>query len=284
MSWISPLKKYLRPSHTGADNKRRSEGSSLRRRDPAQRDDDLQRKYDDLKRRYEDLKSRHERNIADTGDEFLAIWERCKAQTMTSPDRSFVLYTAVKHVAAVKLPGAFVECGVWRGGSSMIAALTFLACQELRDLYLLDTFAGMTAPTEHDVAPDGPAQNKWLSRRKNGYVDWCYASLEDVQNNMASTGYPDRHLHFIKGRVEETLPSLPTEKIAVLRLDTDFYESTKAELEYLWDRIVPGGFLILDDYGHWAGARKAVDEFFARRGLNIFLCRVDHSARIAVKP
>ncbi len=100
---------------------------------------------------------------------------------------------------------------------------------------------------------------------------------------MASTGYPEERLHFVKGKVEETIPGDLPGKIALLRLDTDWYESTRHELEHLWPLLVPGGVLIIDDYGHWAGARRAVDEFFADRVDAPLLNRVDYTARVGVK-
>jgi hypothetical protein len=101
---------------------------------------------------------------------------------------------------------------------------------------------------------------------------------------MDSTGYPQNRVRFIKGRVEETVPGEAPEQIALLRLDTDWYESTQHELEYLFPRLAPGGVLILDDYGHWAGARKAVDDYIALHKLPLLLCRIDMSGRIAIKP
>jgi hypothetical protein len=111
----------------------------------------------------------------------------------------------------------------------------------------------------------------------------CFGALEDVQANMATTGIDDARLRFVKGPVEETIPASAPERIALLRLDTDWYESTRHELEHLWDRLSPNGVLVIDDYGHWAGARKAVDDFFAGRPDAPMLARLDYTGRIAVK-
>jgi hypothetical protein len=209
--------------------------------------------------------------------------------TMTSTERQWALINAVRYVVQARVPGDIVECGVWRGGAAMAAALTLLGENAHdRRLWLYDTYAGMTAPGSDDRrSGDGvAARDTWLSQRRvDGENDWCRATLEDVRGNMERTGYPAAQIHYVKGSVEQTLrdaENLP-DLIAVLRLDTDWYESTRAELERLYPRLSPGGVLIIDDYGHWEGARKAVDEFFAQRGEAMLLNRVDDTGRIGVK-
>ncbi|MFU8815909.1 MAG: TylF/MycF/NovP-related O-methyltransferase, partial [Pseudomonadales bacterium] len=141
-----------------------------------------------------------------------------------------------------------VECGVWRGGSAMIAALMARA----RDLYLYDTFEGMPAPTAADVTWHGqPASRKWRQRRNGARSEWAYAGIDEVRRNLKRTGYPAGRLHLVKGKVEESIPGVMPERIALLRLDTDFYESTRHELQHLYPRLCAGGVLIVDDYGHW---------------------------------
>ena len=112
---------------------------------------------------------------------------------------------------------------------------------------------------------------------------WCYAPLDAVREAVLSSGYPSRKITFVKGRVEDTLPQAAPEKIAILRLDTDWYESTRHELETLYPRLVRGGVLILDDYGHWQGAKKAVDEYIEKNDLKLFLSRTDYTGRVAIK-
>jgi hypothetical protein len=108
--------------------------------------------------------------------------------------------------------------------------------------------------------------------------------LDAVRRTVLGSGYPAERVHFVEGRVEDTLPAHAPEQLALLRLDTDWYESTRAEMEHLYPRLVPGGVLIIDDYGHWEGARRAVDEHFAAHGPAPLLHRIDYTARIAVKP
>jgi hypothetical protein len=114
--------------------------------------------------------------------------------------------------------------------------------------------------------------------------NFCYASLEDVTNALLSTGYPIDRIYFVKGKVEDTIPLQAPDRISLLRLDTDWYESTKHELVHLYPSLCPGGVLIIDDYGHWQGSRAAVDEYFKDLSIPILLNRIDYTGRIGVKP
>jgi O-methyltransferase len=218
----------------------------------------------------------------------LAGMERVRGLTATSRGRMVGLMDAVKYVAANRIDGALVECGVWRGGSSMLAAHTLLELGETgRDLYLFDTFEGMSAPTQRDVMFDGTEARRVLETATRSEAEdnyWCYASVEAVRKNMLSTGYPAERIHLVKGKVEDTIPGQAPERIALLRLDTDWYESTRHELEQLYPRLAPHGVLIIDDYGHWQGAREAVDEYFGRQAHKPLLSRLDYTGRMMVKP
>ena len=144
-----------------------------------------------------------------------------------------------------------------------------------RDIHLFDTFMGMTAPGANDIDFRGV--------RADESYDWTRATRSDVLRNMESTGYPIDRVHLIAGMVEDTIPDNAPEAIALLRLDTDWYESTRHEMTHLYPRLTDGGILIIDDYGHWMGSRKAVDEYIATHRLRLHLARIDYSARIAVK-
>ena len=100
---------------------------------------------------------------------------------------------------------------------------------------------------------------------------------------MLSTGYDIARTHFVAGDVEQTIPGVVPEQISLLRLDTDWYESTRHELKHLYPRLIRGGVLIIDDYGHWKGARQAVDEYLAETGAKLLLNRIDYTGRAAVK-
>jgi hypothetical protein len=113
---------------------------------------------------------------------------------------------------------------------------------------------------------------------------WAIATIDEVREAVLSVGYPRERIHFVEGPVEETLPSQAPNEIALLRLDTDWYSSTKHELVHLYPCLAKGGVLILDDYGYWQGARRAVDEYLAEEDVPLLLNRIDNTARIAVRP
>lgn len=207
-----------------------------------------------------------------------AILERVRPYTLTPPDRVAALCGAVDYILDDDVPGAFVECGLWKGGSLMACALRLRHRGATdRELYGFDTFEGMTDPTEEDVDWRGFQQQP----EDEGSQMRVDAGLEDVTENMRTTEYPMERVHLVRGDVRETVPAQAPEQIALLRLDTDWYESTKHELEQLFPRLVPGGVLLIDDYGHYRGSKKATDDYFADK--RIFLQRVDYAARMAVK-
>lgn len=218
---------------------------------------------------------------------FLEVYEAARAYTMTSVERMYAVYCAVRHAVQHAIPGDLVECGVWRGGSAMVMALTL---QQLGDtsrrIWLYDTFAGMTRPEEIDRrARDGAEMlSRWQELDRGDHNAWTYASLEEVQANLATTGYPADQLVYVPGEVETTLPQRRPQAAAMIRLDTDWYRSTYHELRHLYPVLSPGGLLLLDDYGSFEGARSAVDQYLAEIGAQIFLARIDTPGRIAVKP
>jgi O-methyltransferase len=216
------------------------------------------------------------------------LYRQVAPYTMTSFESIALLADAVRQVVADRVPGAIVECGVWRGGSMMAVARTLLELGTTDvDLYLMDTFEGMSDPTDRDMDRFGrPAESLLAAERPTDKsLLWATAPLDRVRDAMASVGYPAERLHFVKGRVEETLPERAPDRISLLRLDTDWYESTRHELEHLYPRLSPGGILILDDYGCWQGAREATDEYFMAHPPRPFLARFNESeGRIAIKP
>lgn len=210
--------------------------------------------------------------------------------TMTGVARLQALVDGVRYVVARGIPGSFAECGVWRGGSVLAMILTLQELGEERDVHLYDTFEGMTEPTEHDTSPlDPPALETWLAARESGDRPWEglfgdeVFGEESVRETLLATGYPAERLHLVKGPVEETLPEHAPGRLALLRLDTDWYESTKHELHHLYPLLTAGGVLIIDDYGHWEGARRAVDEYFETEAPPLLLSRIDYTGRLAVK-
>ena len=212
---------------------------------------------------------------------------RVRRDTMTSAARIAALCDGIEYLVRSRIEGAFVECGVWRGGSAMAAALTLLRLDAAdRDLYLFDTFAGMPEPGAEDAPSpyDGYSPRKRWRRQVSLGREWAGVPSGQVRGRLEATGYPPERVHLVEGMVEETLPACAPQKIAMLRLDTDWYASTKHELEHLYPRLAEGGILIIDDYGPYAGARRAVDEYFAEIGEPVLLNRIDYTGRLVVKP
>lgn len=239
---------------------------------------------------YQHIMRQHheEAQFRDADPAFMSLHEQVCPFTMTSTERLYAMYKATEYVSKAGISGSIVECGVWRGGSMMMAALTLLACGDRsRKLVLFDTFAGLPKPNaDEDVDLWGHSQyNEWTRhRRSDTSSDMAFASLEEVRANIASTGYPMENVVFVKGMVQDTLTCNLPEAISLLRLDTDWYESTVCELENLYPSLSKNGVLIIDDYGHLRGQRKAVDEFFARCNEHVLLHRIDYSGRMAIKP
>lgn len=216
----------------------------------------------------------------DVTDEEREDITRAIYHTMTTVERVITLQRAIEYLHANQIQGDIVECGVWKGGSMMAAALKLMRLgDQSRTLWLYDTFEGMSEPTEVDETWNGHRARPVLEEKGA----WFTVPLEHVQSVMAETAYDPNHIRFVKGRVEDTIPDQVPERIALLRLDTDFYESTRHELEHLYPRLASGGVLIIDDYECWRGARKATDEFFAEHETKPFLNRIDDDARLIIK-
>jgi len=219
---------------------------------------------------------------ADLSDAHRALYERVSPYTQTTLERIAALADAVEYAVRRAIPGDFVECGVWRGGSSMAIALTLLRLGVTdRRIWLYDTFGTMPPAGEHDRDYAGRPMVAGSLDLINNSAHTAGLTLSEVKSAMASTGYPPEQVTYVEGLVEDTIPRSAPDGIALLRLDTDWYESTCHELAELYPRLERGGVLIVDDYGHFAGARKAVDEYFARDP--ILLSRIDYTGRIAVK-
>jgi hypothetical protein len=243
----------------------------------------LERSYD-----YQTIMAQDQLRIgmSNLESEFLALYEQCRQYTMTSWERLYALYKSVQYIIQNNIPGELVECGVWRGGSMKLAAHVLLSMGATdRTLFLYDTFDGMTEPDPTlDIDTSGnKAVDDWTEIQRRG-VKWSCASLEEVREVIAGSGYPMDKVVFVKGPVENTIPATVPDKISLLRLDTDWYSSTKHEIEHLYPRLSVRGVLILDDYGHYRGSQQAVDEYFDQTEEKPLLNRIDYSCRTAIKP
>jgi O-methyltransferase len=226
----------------------------------------------------------YEERFPDFPPEVIATVSAVAPYTMTTPERIEAVIRAVEYIVKANIPGAFVECGVWKGGSMMAVAETLLRLgQSDRELYLFDTFQGMATPSERDRDHRGEPAAGALAREPRTSTLWAVAPIEEVRLNMERTGYPMQRVTFVPGLVEETIPREAPQRIALLRLDTDWYKSTRHEMEHLFPHLSSGGVLIVDDYGHWSGARQAIDEYLNDHDVPLLLCRIDYTGRIAVK-
>ncbi|MHA6495438.1 TylF/MycF/NovP-related O-methyltransferase [Pseudomonas borbori] len=207
--------------------------------------------------------------------------------TLVSYERLWATLMACKHAIERNIEGDFVECGVWRGGNALLAAAMFKLHKVTRKVYMFDTFKGMTAPTDADkyFSNGAPVIDTFLSKQRDTHNEMYYSSLDEVKNNFTKAGLLDDSIVFVEGDVLQTLedPANLPDKICVLRLDTDWYESTKKELEVLYPRITIGGSVIIDDYGHFTGSKQATDEYFAATQKRPLLLYTDYTGRIGVK-
>lgn len=205
--------------------------------------------------------------------EFSQLYRKVKDLTMCSTARLAALHRSVQQVVANGVPGDIVECGTARGGSAALMGLTLkqLGAND-RTLWLFDTFEGLPAPTvddpDHDIA--------------GRYTGTCLGTIEDVTASLQRLGIYSR-AKLVKGLFDETLPTADIQKIAVLHIDGDWYGSVRSCLVNLYDKVSVGGVIQFDDYGYWAGARKAVDEFFASRSIVPKLERIDYDGRQFIK-
>ena len=221
-----------------------------------------------------------------SNNEFMELYALCKPYTMTSVERMYSLYLSVKYVLDNNIKGDFVECGVWKGGSTMLIA-SYLQLKGFSDrkIYLYDTFEGMTKPEEVDSsASHKPAIATFLKKStSDDSSSWCFSAIDEVQRNLLSTGINKESLVFVKGKVEDTIPKTSPNQIVLLRLDTDWYKSTKHELIHLYPLLSKLGVLIVDDFGYWKGCKKAVLEFFKERKEHPLFNRIDGTGICLIK-
>lgn len=219
-----------------------------------------------------------------TNDE---IYEFCKPYTAVQKERLMSVIDSIDYICKYNLAGDIVECGVWKGGCMMAAALTLIRNNRTdKKIYLFDTFEGMTDPTQYDYLnlPDQKIlASDLLNNEGSREAVLCAASLDSVKQNMSLTKYPEQHTFYVVGDVMKTLEETKISKISYLRLDTDWYESTRKELKVLYPKLVRQGILTIDDYGHWAGSRKAVDEYFAKQHRPPYMNTIDYTGRLIQK-
>ena len=229
---------------------------------------------------------RQENYLAEIEESDFNFLKKINKFTMSTPANHWTIIQSLQHIKKNNIEGDLVECGVYKGGNIILFDYLLEKYQLSKKIFAYDTFEGMSEPSDIyiHIKNNLPSQTK-KNYEKNNIV-WCYASLDEVKNNIKKFNLQfENKFKFIKGDVLKTLKvkdNLP-EKISLLRLDTDFYESTKIELEVLFPRLVKNGILIIDDYGHWKGAKKAVDEYFNLKENFKWLHRIDYASRLLIK-
>ena len=186
--------------------------------------------------------------------------------TMAKNGNLLNLHRLAGHVAAEKIPGDLVECGVWNGGSSAIMGKALMECGGLkgRRLWLFDSFEGVPKPGEKDG---------WFERTFY-FKGWNKGDIQHVREAFARLNVPMDNVRIVPGWFNQTLKSSAVERIALLHIDADWYDSVRDILEAFYERVVPGGFVVLDDYGSWQGCRSAVHDFISMHGLAVKIVRV----------
>lgn len=187
--------------------------------------------------------------------------------TLVGPERIKNLHMLALRIESEGIAGDVIECGVCNGGTAAVMARSATHSRIDRTLWLFDSFQGMPETTK----ADGPEAEE--------YVGQVLGSAKRVRELLRKAGANLERVKIVEGWFEDTFPTVSISQIALLNIDADWYESVKLCLETFYDRVVPGGFVSIDDYGHWPGCRKAVDEFFAERQLEYTLQEVDYTAR-----
>jgi O-methyltransferase len=210
-------------------------------------------------------------------DKFIKI---VKPFTMTSEERIISLFESLEYIRLNNIEGDFVECGVWKGGN-ILGMMEYLSYHNMidRKVWIYDTFEGMTNPEDDDVDFNNTKANDIIDSIR------CYSPLEEVKINLSSSSLPNDRLVYVVGDICETLDcekNIPN-KISILRLDTDWYKSTKKEMEVLYPKLINNGVLIVDDYGHWKGSKKAVDDYITDQKLNLKIEKIDYTGIKIIK-
>ncbi len=229
---------------------------------------------------------RNEHRIAEISNDELKILKDISNYSMSTPANHWAIIQSMKHIKENNIKGDLVECGVWRGGNLILFKKMLKKLNLEKKIFAFDTFEGMPEPSKNDFDLKNINAEKIYENYKKKDLKWCFSEIDEVKNNINKFFKNENEcFNFVKGKVEETLTNeenLP-KNISLLRLDTDFYESTKKELEILYPRLNEGGVLIIDDYGHWKGSKKAVDEYFNLEKNFLWFHRIDYASRLFIK-
>ena len=189
-----------------------------------------------------------------------------KSYTMTSVERQDQTLRSIEYIVKNNIEGDIIEIGVWKGGIIMLILLKLMSLGiSNRIVHLYDTFEGMTEPTNEDVDNSNTLAKDIMH---NPYVK-ALGTLQEVYTNVTRTGYPFENIKFHVGDIRNVKINEIPNKISLLRLDNDWYELYKFELPIFEPRVVKGGIVTIDDYGHWNGCKKAVDTYVQDKNYKI---------------
>jgi hypothetical protein len=222
------------------------------------------------------------------------IEKHIKSNSMLNDLRLLNIQGCINYLSKNNIHGDLVECGVWKGGGVAMMAHQLKQINDLRTLHLFDAFDDICEP---DASIDGERAIQDAGGKQN--ATGALVSISGVYDKMGGKGnetavielitqgieYPSKYVKTYKGWFQDTLPLIGNQinEIALLRLDGDWYASTKVCLDYLFEKVVKGGIIIIDDYGCYDGCKKAVDEFIKNHHLNVYLISVDDECVYWVK-
>ena len=207
---------------------------------------------------------------------FIKYYQKIRKNTMLSTEALYDLWWSVKYICKNELNGDIIEFGVWRGGALELIAYALNEYQGSNRIIGFDTFEGHPEPGKDEVDIWGNNMQKKFKEEKVG--KWAYANYEYVLSNLNNVY---KNVQLYKGLVDESIDENKVSNIAILRLDMDWYKPTKIVLQKFYNKILKGGLLIIDDYGHHSGARQAVDEFIRENNLNLNFRHVNYSCIVA---
>jgi hypothetical protein len=200
-----------------------------------------------------------------------------RKNTMVTPKRLNNVYDLTEKIITENINGDLVECGVWKGGCVAIMAYVQKKHKSYKKIWMFDSFEGLPEPTEED----GENAKIYAKNKNKGNlrsIKKCVGPLEDVKAIFKKLDLNWSQAVVKRGWFQETLPNANKElkEISLLRLDGDWYESTKICLDQLYTKVSKGGYIIIDDYYHWEGARKAIDEFLQKQKIKAKIIKIDN--------
>ena len=229
---------------------------------------------------------RQEHYVAEMPINELDLIKKIGDYSMSTPTNHWAIIQSIKYIKNENIDGDIIESGVFKGGNLILFKKMIDELSLNKKIYAYDPFEGMPNPGKYDKDLKDVDASSIYDKKKSEEISWNFSSLEEVKKNISKFKIDtNKDFFFIKGKVENTLrinSNLPN-KISLLRLDTDFYNSTKIELEILYPKLVKGGVLIIDDYGHWKGSKKAVDEYFKLDTNFHWFHRIDYASRLLIK-